>query len=90
MPTIGTHVPADWPYASALGSRLLAYRGKPAPYIRDLIERDLRQHAARRGLTIAHSPAAQNRWTSLVESERGDASRECAAGASAPTPTPEP
>ena len=85
MPTISTHVPKDWPHWAALRARLGRFRGKPGPYIRDLLERDLRRRAV---LFKQTSPAAQNRWSSLVESERGDASRKCAAGADFLAPIP--
>lgn len=55
MPTIATHVPEDWEYAAAFSSNVdRNYRGKPAPYLRELIEKDLN------GLSIG---TAQSAWS---------------------------
>jgi len=55
MPTIATHVPEDWELAAAFEKNVREnYRGKPAPYIRELIEKDLN------GLSIG---TAQSAWS---------------------------
>lgn len=42
MPTIGAHLPKDWPHHAALAAHLeQRYRGKVSPYLLDLIETDL-------------------------------------------------
>src|ERR1041385_6668071 len=42
MPTLSAHVPDDWEYKKDFSSRISKkYRGKPGPYIRELIENDL-------------------------------------------------
>lgn len=40
-PTLGMHVPDDWTFHDELAERLKDYRGKPGPYLRELVERDL-------------------------------------------------
>lgn len=42
MPTVSTHLPDDWSFKDKFLSKINdSYRGKPAPYLREVIERDL-------------------------------------------------
>jgi hypothetical protein len=45
MPTLSAHVPEDWPLMPLFEQKVNnEYRRKPGPYIRDVIERDLRDY----------------------------------------------
>ncbi|MFA5262383.1 MAG: hypothetical protein WC378_01060 [Opitutaceae bacterium] len=42
MPTVSAHLPDDWSFKTNFSEKINeSYRGKPGPYLRELIERDL-------------------------------------------------
>lgn len=68
MPTLATYVPDDWPFKSQFNAAIAGhpYRGKPGPYLRDVIEN---------AMTLPQFTSAQiNRWlddeTALLEANK--------------------
>lgn len=62
MPTLSAHVPEDWEFKEKFNSVISAkYRGKPAPYIREVVERDLGGRSS--GIPeSAYSQSQISRW----------------------------